>query len=40
MSLNKSKNADTFFSFIGIGEVIDLDNLKGGRSRPSGLMSL
>jgi hypothetical protein len=42
----KSKNAKAFrgralpFSCFGIGEVADLDNLKGGGSRPSDQMTL
>jgi hypothetical protein len=32
MTLRMSKNADAFFSSFGIGEVADLDNLKGGIS--------
>jgi hypothetical protein len=29
-----------YFSSFGFGEVADLDELKGGESRPSGLMTL
>jgi len=29
-----------YFSRFGFGEVADLDELKGGESRPSGLMTL
>lgn len=40
MTLNISKNTDVFFSSLGIGEVGDLENLKGDESRPSCLKTL